>query len=97
MVRGSDGARVSLLDLYESRFVLLTGAGEAGELWRRAAETVGGPVEVFAVGAVADGAPDGLATEGDVDWATLHGVSAEGAVLVRPDGVRGLAGGGGGG
>lgn len=86
VVRGSDGARVSLLDLYESRFVLLTGAGEAGEAWRRAAETVGGPVEVFAVGAVADGAPDGLATEGDVDWATLHGVSAEGAVLVRPDG-----------
>ncbi|MDI2128998.1 FAD-dependent oxidoreductase [Yinghuangia seranimata] len=87
-VRRAGGERVSLLDLYESRFVLLTGAGAAGEPWRRAAADLGAPLQAYAVGSSDDtGAQTAdLTTEPGVDWAELHGVAAEGAVLVRPDG-----------
>lgn len=80
-----DGGRVSTLDLYEKSFVLLCDARYPD--WRTAAEQVAKrlsvPLEAFGIGA-APGAD--LAPEEGADWAAAHGTSAEGAVLVRPDG-----------
>lgn len=81
-----DGERVSLLDLYETDYVLFTGAGPAGEPWRRAAAATGVPATVYSVAAAASPEPGLLVTEDAADWAALHGVGADGAVLVRPDG-----------
>ncbi|WP_436772276.1 FAD-dependent oxidoreductase [Yinghuangia sp. YIM S09857] len=80
------GERVSLLDLYESRCVLLTREGPAGEPWRRAAAELDGPLAVYAVADGGESSSDVLVTEDGVDWAALYGVGAGGAVLVRPDG-----------
>lgn len=77
--------RVSLLDLYETRFVLLTGAGAPGEAWRRAAAGLGADMTVYSLGPDDTGTGTDLVTD-DGDWAALHGVDADGAVLVRPDG-----------
>jgi putative polyketide hydroxylase len=58
-------------------------AGSDGEPWRRAAQAVGTswpPLIAFTVGKDGDlGDPDG-------NWHEDYGVSADGAVLVRPDG-----------
>ncbi|MFI6984339.1 FAD-dependent oxidoreductase [Embleya sp. NPDC050154] len=82
--------RVSTLDLYETSLVLLVGAGTAGEVWRQAARRASGllgvPVAVHRVGTEAESAMVDLVTAPDVDWAQLHGVTDEGAVLIRPDG-----------
>ncbi|MGW1992923.1 FAD-dependent oxidoreductase [Embleya sp. NPDC001921] len=82
--------RVSTLDLYETSLVLLVGAGAAGEVWRQAArrarERLGVPVAIHRVGTEAESAMVDLVTAPDVDWAQLHGVTDEGAVLIRPDG-----------
>jgi putative polyketide hydroxylase len=89
VVRKADDARVSLLDLYETRFVLLTAAGEPGGPWRRAVAEAGLPIDAYAVGPEGSPAPDAdalLVTGDGVDWAALHGVALDGAVLVRPDG-----------
>ncbi|MCF2531063.1 FAD-dependent oxidoreductase [Yinghuangia soli] len=85
-----EGERVSLLDLYESRFVLLTGAGTAGQAWRHAATGLGADIDVYGLqpdraGISAATAAD-LVTDEDADWADVHGVHPGGAVLVRPDG-----------
>lgn len=84
------GARVSTLDLYETSLVLLVGAGPAGDAWRSAAaataERLRVPVTVYRIGTEAESAGVDLVTEPDVDWAILHGITDEGAVLVRPDG-----------
>ncbi|MFB0633087.1 FAD-dependent oxidoreductase [Streptomyces sp. AB3(2024)] len=78
------GERISALDLYERSFVLLSGPGTP---WREAAREVarqtGVRLDAYAIGSGADAdlvQPDG------VDWAELHGLPADGAVLVRPDG-----------
>jgi len=75
-----DGRRLSTLDLYGRRFVLLTDA--AGEGWRRAAEQVaprlGMELDVLRVG--------GDLADVDGRWHDAHGIGAGGAVLVRPDG-----------
>jgi putative polyketide hydroxylase len=76
-----DEERISLLDLYTARFVLLTGAGAAGEPWRRAAAELRLPVDVYALGEGGD-----LLTGAETDWAGMHGIAHDGAVLVRPDG-----------
>ncbi|MFI8434621.1 FAD-dependent oxidoreductase [Streptomyces sp. NPDC079020] len=79
------GERVSTLDLYERSFVLLSDAGDTR--WRRAAERVAGRLSVrldaFGIGTAPGSA---LETEEGADWAGAHGITAEGAVLVRPDG-----------
>ncbi|MEU0298078.1 FAD-dependent monooxygenase [Streptomyces sp. NPDC006175] len=80
-----DGGRVSTLDLYEKSFVLLCDARYPD--WRVAAEQVAKrlsvPLEAFGIGS----APDAdLRPEDGADWAAAHGTSAEGTVLVRPDG-----------
>jgi len=79
------GARVSTLDLYEKSPVLLT--GPEGDDWYRAGQRLakrkGVPLACYRV---RGGADADLVPEGDADWAQLHGVGADGAVLVRPDG-----------
>jgi 2-polyprenyl-6-methoxyphenol hydroxylase-like FAD-dependent oxidoreductase len=76
------GDRLSTLDLFGERFVLLAGPG--GSAWRDAAATVAGsltiPLTAFTVGADAD------LSDPTKEWATLYGTGPEGAVLVRPDG-----------
>ncbi|WP_314177985.1 FAD-dependent monooxygenase [Streptomyces winkii] len=74
----------STLDLFGREFVLLTGA--AGGDWQaegeRAAAARGVPLTVHRV-AAGDFPADAAVME---RWRALYGVTAEGAVLVRPDG-----------
>ena len=86
------GERVSTLDLYEKSLVLLTGP-EGGD-WHRAGQDLaartGVALDCYRVvrGSDEEPSPEGaeLAPEEDADWAQTHGVAADGAVLVRPDG-----------
>ncbi|KJY25678.1 monooxygenase, partial [Streptomyces katrae] len=78
------GQRVSLLDLYETSFVLLSSPGTP---WKEAAGQVarelGAHLDAYTIGSAPDAdlvQPDGA------DWAELHELAADGAVLVRPDG-----------
>ncbi|MFF4580490.1 FAD-dependent oxidoreductase [Streptomyces sp. NPDC001389] len=78
------GQRISLLDLYETSFVLLSSPGTP---WKEAAGQVarelGARLDAYTVGSAPDAdlvQPDGA------DWAELHELPAGGAVLVRPDG-----------
>jgi len=77
-----DEQQISTLDLYDTRFVLLTGPG--GQAWRVAgeqvAERLGIPVRCYAVG------PGGSLIDTAGEWPSLYGVGRDGAVLVRPDG-----------
>ncbi|MEU9341252.1 FAD-dependent monooxygenase [Streptomyces sp. NPDC048278] len=82
-----EGERVSTLDLYERSLVLLSDAESAGgAAWhaaaRRIADTERLRLDTYRVGAAGDLVYD---AEGG-DWAAAHGTTAEGAVLVRPDG-----------
>lgn len=86
-----DGERVSTIDLYERSMVLLTDApDDAG--WhtaaRRIAEQDGVRLDAYRIGpgADADLTYDTEGATGPVDWTRLHGTTADGAVLVRPDG-----------
>ncbi|MBT2457433.1 FAD-dependent monooxygenase [Streptomyces sp. ISL-86] len=84
MWMGRSGERASTLDLYERAFVLLSSEGTA---WRtaarRAGERLGMRLDAYAIGT----GPDAdLIPEDGGDWAELHGTTAQGAVLVRPDG-----------
>jgi 2-polyprenyl-6-methoxyphenol hydroxylase-like FAD-dependent oxidoreductase len=73
----SEGAQVSTLDLFGLRFVLLV--APEGEAWRSAtvaaAEEVGAAVDCHVIG--------------DPQFPDAYGITAAGAVLVRPDGVVG--------
>ncbi|MGW3356988.1 FAD-dependent oxidoreductase [Streptomyces bungoensis] len=81
------GERISTLDLYERSLVLLADSpDDAG--WhaaaRRLAETDGVPLDAYRVG---PGSDADLTYEDDAtDWARAHGVTADGTVLIRPDG-----------
>jgi len=79
------GVRLSTLDLYERTPVLLSGpeGGAWHEAGLRLAEREGLPLSCYRVGTEAD---HDLAPEAGPDWAELHGTTADGAVLVRPDG-----------
>ncbi|GHI06771.1 monooxygenase [Streptomyces cellostaticus] len=81
------GQRLSTLDLYERSLVLLTDApDDAGwhEAARRIADTDGVRLDAYRIGPGADA--DLTYDTEDGDWAKLHGTTADGAVLVRPDG-----------
>ncbi|KUO20121.1 hypothetical protein AQJ91_16160 [Streptomyces dysideae] len=75
------GAELSALDLFGTRPVLLTGPDNRA--WREAARALshelGVPLALYGVGAEL--------TDVDDRWPELYGVTAQGAVLVRPDGV----------
>jgi putative polyketide hydroxylase len=77
-----DGQRISTLDLLDGRFVLL--AGPDGALWQKAASdaaaSLGMKLSAYSLGA------DGDLLDRENGWQTKMGLSAEGAVLVRPDG-----------
>lgn len=80
------GTRISTLDLYEGSLVLLSSAGTVGD-WHDAATHVARelsvPLDSYRIG----GGPDAeLSPASDLEWAQAHGVTPEGAVLVRPDG-----------
>ncbi|MDH2387895.1 FAD-dependent monooxygenase [Streptomyces sp. HNM0663] len=94
------GGRLSTLDLYERSLVLLSDArGTAGwhEAALRIAERDGTPLTSYRIG---EGAGADLVYEAGTagaaggrggpaaaaDWAQAHGTTADGAVLVRPDG-----------
>lgn len=79
------GVRLSTLDLFEESLVLLTGPGGAG--WhaaaQRLAERHGIPLAAYRI---SDDPHHELAPEPGTDWADAYGTTADGAVLVRPDG-----------
>lgn len=80
------GIRISTLDLYEGPLVLLSSAGAAGG-WHDAAKGVARelsvPLDSYRIGSGPDAE---LSSASDLEWAEAHGVTPEGAVLVRPDG-----------
>ncbi|MEV0980898.1 FAD-dependent monooxygenase [Streptomyces sp. NPDC049915] len=75
------GAELSVLDLFGDRPVLLTGPDNRD--WQEAARAVshelGVPLALYGIGSEL--------TDVDDRWPELYGVTARGAVLVRPDGV----------
>lgn len=77
-----DGQRISTLDLLDGSFVLLV--GPAGMRWQKAAfdavTSLGIKLATYRVGS------DGGLLDLENGWQARMGVSAEGAVLVRPDG-----------
>ncbi|MER5843029.1 MULTISPECIES: FAD-dependent oxidoreductase [Streptomyces] len=81
-----DGVRISTLDLYERSLVLLTGES-GGAAWHtaaaQAAQRLRVPLDAYRIGT---GPAADLTPDGDADWARAHGVTGDGAVLVRPDG-----------
>jgi 2-polyprenyl-6-methoxyphenol hydroxylase-like FAD-dependent oxidoreductase len=76
------GQRISTLDLFDGRFVLLTGS--AGASWQQAASaaaaSLGLALSAYRVGVGGD------LIDLENCWQAKMGVPAEGAVLVRPDG-----------
>jgi putative polyketide hydroxylase len=85
------GERVSTVDLYERSLVLLTDAPDDAGWYtaaRRIAEQDGVRLDAYRIGpgADADLTYDTEAAAGALDWTRLHGTTADGAVLVRPDG-----------
>lgn len=76
-----DGREVSTLDLFTRAPVLLAGpeAGPWADAARAAADRAGVTLDVLRIG-------DGL-RDPSGGWAEAYGVGADGAVLVRPDGV----------
>src|SRR6266700_3632127 len=77
-----EGQRISTLDLLDGRFVLLTGPdGTAwGEAAPRMAASLGIELATYRISS------DGDLLDLENQWQTKMGVSAEGVVLVRPDG-----------
>lgn len=86
------GTRISTLDLYEGTLVLLSSAGAGasgggGGGWHDAATAVARELSVPLASYRIGSGPDAeLSPASDTEWAEVHGVSMDGAVLVRPDG-----------
>ena len=80
-----DGERLSTIELFGTRFVLLTGA--KGGAWRDAAARLASPSRPeMAAHTIGEG---GEFADPDGAWQAAYGVEADGAVLVRPDGYVG--------
>ncbi|MFD3869391.1 FAD-dependent oxidoreductase [Streptomyces sp. NPDC058623] len=78
------GERISTLDLYETSFVLLSSPGTP---WQEAAAKVARELSARLDAWTIGSAPDAdLVQAPEADWAALHELPADGAVLVRPDG-----------
>ncbi|MFJ1974897.1 FAD-dependent monooxygenase [Streptomyces sp. NPDC087903] len=75
------GAEISVHDLFGRSMVLLTGPDNRP--WQEAVRSIGAelgtPVQLYGVGSDLEDLDD--------RWPELYGVTAQGAVLVRPDGV----------
>ena len=77
-----DGARLSTIDLFGPRFVLL--AGRRGDAWSAAAQQLAGPsYPPLVAHTIGGGRP---ITDPDDAWQDAYEIDDEGAVLVRPDG-----------
>jgi hypothetical protein len=78
-----DGAKKSIHDLFTDSYTLL--AGSAGAAWRDAANSVANrksvPLRAYTVG------PDADVVDEDNRLGLAYGISPDGAVIVRPDGV----------
>jgi putative polyketide hydroxylase len=81
-----DGRRISTIDLFDRHFVLLT--DDTGIAWcetaRATATQLGISLDTYRVGGA-----DADLVDVDGRWATAYGISAGGAVIVRPDGFVG--------
>jgi putative polyketide hydroxylase len=77
----ADGVRVSTLDFFGERMVLVTGM--PGDAWRRAAQAVSRTLDTT-LGALTIGGAE--LTDVSAQWRSAFGIDADGAVLVRPDG-----------
>ncbi|WP_329531074.1 FAD-dependent monooxygenase [Streptomyces sp. NBC_01450] len=77
------GTRVSTLDLYERSMVLLTSADKWHSAAKAVAKLLSVPLDAYRIGSGPDAE---LSPASDTDWAEVHGVTDDGAVLVRPDG-----------
>ena len=77
-----NGKQISILDLYGSKFVLLTGSDGRGwhEMFAQAASRLGLPLDLYRIG------QDQPYSDGDGSFLASYGISDSGAVLVRPDG-----------
>ncbi|WP_328335963.1 MULTISPECIES: FAD-dependent oxidoreductase [unclassified Streptomyces] len=73
-----DGVRISSLDLYDGRGMVLVAGPEAGD-WPEVVSGASLPITVHRIGAH-------QLTDPSQRWARTHGVPGNGAVLVRPDG-----------
>lgn len=82
-LRDNSGNRVSTIDLAHTRFVLLT--TPSGTEWARALRDVAGRRGVEAVAYILGDGGDYQSCE-VVDWTQRYGITAMGAVLIRPDG-----------
>jgi hypothetical protein len=76
------GARISTIDLFGPRFVVLTGPD--GAPWREAAQRIATPARPALVAHTVGG--DGDLGDPDGAWLAAYGLDRDGAVLVRPDG-----------
>jgi putative polyketide hydroxylase len=84
-----DGRRLSSLDLYERSLVLLADSPDDAGWYgaaRRIADTGSVPLDAYRIGPSADADLTYDADSPSTDWAELHGTTADGAVLIRPDG-----------
>jgi len=79
------GERVSTIDLFGTRFVLL--AGSEGRAWMEAASRLGSPDRPKLVAhTIGEG---GELADPEGRWREVYGVEPDGAILVRPDGYVG--------
>ena len=76
------GVRISSIDLLHSRFVVLAGPG--GGAWTSAATAIADDTDIPIIGCTVG--PGGELTDPEGDFLDRYGISASGAVLVRPDG-----------
>jgi hypothetical protein len=75
-----DGERISTIDLFGGRFVMLT--GPEGDAWCAATAIAGAgrpELAAYVIGRDEISDPDGA-------WLTAYGLEEDGAVLIRPDG-----------
>ena len=79
------GERVSTIDLFGGRFVLL--AGPQGGAWAEAAAHLAAPRRPELIAHAIGGA--GELADPDGKWQESYGIASDGAVLVRPDGYVG--------
>jgi 2-polyprenyl-6-methoxyphenol hydroxylase-like FAD-dependent oxidoreductase len=77
-----NGKQISILDLYGSKFVLLTGYNGQGwhEMFAQAASRLGLSLDLYRIG------QDQPYSDGNGSFLASYGISDSGAVLVRPDG-----------
>lgn len=78
---GKGDQQISTLDLYDTRFVLLSGpVGQLRTGRKEVSKLLGAPIDCYLV------APEGPLADKTGQFQKLHGIGPEGAILVRPDG-----------